>query len=191
MAKTASTMLALGTKATDFSLPNVDGKMVSLADFGNAKGYLVMFICNHCPYVIHVCDALVRVVKMFQAKGIAVIAINSNDVEAYPEDSPAKMKDYAKRHDFTFPYLFDEQQKIAKAYHAACTPDFFLFDKQRALVYRGQMDESRPGNNKLNDGGVLIHAVENMLEGKSPLGGQKPSMGCNIKWRPGNEPTLC
>lgn len=189
MAKTLSTMLPLGTKAPEFSLEDVDGRKKGLNDFPKAKGYLVMFICNHCPYVIHVIKTLVELSEKCQEQGIAVFAISSNDVVNYPEDSPQKMKDFAKLHGFSFPYLFDETQELAKAYQAACTPEFYLFDHNKALVYRGQMDESRPGNSKVNDGADLRRAVKALLANSKQTTEQKPSMGCNIKWKPGNEPS--
>ncbi len=189
MAKTLSTMLPLGTKAPEFSLEDVDGQKKSLKDFPKAKGYLVMFICNHCPYVVHVIKTLVELSNKCQEQGIAVFAINSNDVVSHPEDSPLKMKEFAKAHGFTFPYLFDESQELAKAYQAACTPEFYLFDQDQYLVYRGQMDDSRPANNKSNDGADLKRAIAALLANSKQLSEQKPSMGCNIKWKPGNEPT--
>ncbi|MBI2602591.1 MAG: thioredoxin family protein [Deltaproteobacteria bacterium] len=188
MAHTPSSMLPLGTKAPQFRLPDTEGKMRSLEEFKNAKGYLVMFICNHCPFVIHVRPAIITLAREFQEKGFAVIAIASNDIKAYPQDGPAAMKEEALRHGFTFPYVFDETQDVAKAYQAACTPDFYLFDARQVLVYRGQMDDSRPSNNKPNDGKDLRLAMESVLAGKTPPRDQKPSMGCNIKWKPGNEP---
>ncbi len=189
MAKTLSTMLPLGTSAPEFSLMDIDGKIKKLQDFADAKAYLIMFICNHCPYVIHVRETLVKVTEEFQAKGVAVIAINSNDPQEYPEDSPTQMKALAQQYHFRFPYLFDESQAVAKAYRAACTPDFFVFDRKRLLVYRGQMDESRPGNAKPNDARDLRSALIHALEQKPISPEQKPSMGCNIKWRSGNEPS--
>ncbi len=189
MAKTPSTMLPLGTQAFDFALPDLDGKATGLNHFIGAKAYLVMFICNHCPYVIHIRESLVKLAKEFQAKGVAVIAINSNDIEHYPEDSPAKMKEFAQENHFSFPYLFDATQEVAKSYQAACTPDFFVFDAKRSLVYRGQMDESRPGNDKVNDGADLRKALTAVLEQKAVSDVQKPSIGCNIKWKAGNQPS--
>lgn len=186
MAKTYSTMLPLGTEAPSFSLQNVDGNTISLSDFKDSKAYLVMFICNHCPFVIHVRDALVQMANDFEVLGVKVLAINSNDPEEYPEDSPVKMKEHAQKYKFTFPYLFDESQNVAKAYQAACTPDFFLFDHKKELVYRGQMDESRPGNSVTPNGKDLRNAVSNLLAGKPVPTDQKPSIGCNIKWRTAN-----
>jgi len=184
MAVTASTMLPLGTLAPDFSLPDTEGNLVSVEDFKDAPAFLVVFMCNHCPFVKHVLDGLTGLIKVYQAKGVAAVAINSNDVEDYPEDRPEMMAKLAEEKGFTFPYLYDETQDVAKAYHAACTPDFFLFDKARKLVYRGQMDDSRPGNNILVTGADLRAA----LEGKPVATKQRPSMGCNIKWRQGAEP---
>jgi peroxiredoxin len=183
MSLTASKMTPLGAKAPDFSLPDISGKMVSLDDFKNAKALLVIFMCNHCPFVKHVLNKLVELVKEYQAKGVAVVGINSNDISSYPEDSPDMMEAVAKEKGFTFDYLFDETQEVAKAYHAACTPDFFLFDKNRKLVYRGQLDDSRPGNNIPVTGKDLTTAIDAALSGKDIDSRQKPSMGCNIKWK--------
>lgn len=188
MVKTASTMLPLGTKAPAFSLPNVDGKTVSLADFSGSKGLLVMFICNHCPFVKHLRDALAAFGKEYQAKGLAIVAISSNDVATHPDDGPEQMKAEAKSAGYTFPYLYDESQSVAQAYKAACTPDFFLFDANMALVYRGQFDNSRPGNGKPVTGADLRTAADRVLSGQSPLIEQRPSIGCNIKWKAGAEP---
>lgn len=188
MVVTASTMFELGVSAPNFSLPDTQGNIVSLKDFKNAKAFLVMFMCNHCPFVKHVLRNLVSIVKDFQTKGVSVVGINSNDVTTVPEDRPDMMSRAAKDIGFTFPYLYDESQEVAKAYHAACTPDFFLFDAQRKLVYRGQMDDSRPGNNVPVTGEDLIAAVNSLLQGTKISEKQKPSMGCNIKWRSGNEP---
>ena len=188
MVATQSTMEELGSKAPEFNLPGLDGNLVSLDTFSQSKGYLVMFICNHCPFVVHVAQTLSRVCKEFQDKGVAVLAINSNDVDKYPADHPDKMKIFAEQYSLSFPYLFDESQEVAKAYKAACTPDFFIFDANRKLVYRGQLDASRPGNSEANDGKDLKTAVNALLEGSEPLKEQTPSIGCNIKWRPGNEP---
>lgn len=188
MAATASTMLPLGTSAPDFSLPDTDGELVSLDDFKDAPALLVVFMCNHCPFVRHILDGLVELIKEYQAKGVAVVGISSNDVANYPDDRPEMMAKLAKQKDFTFDYLYDETQGVAKAYHAACTPDFFLFDKARKLVYRGQMDDSRPGNGILVTGADLRAALDAVLEGIPVPANQKPSMGCNIKWKPGAEP---
>jgi peroxiredoxin len=188
MVVTASKMLALGTSAPDFSLPDTKGKIVSLCDFNEAPALLVIFMCNHCPFVKHILSVLIELIKEYQAKGVAVVGINSNDVANFPEDSPEMMAGVAKKAGFTFPYLFDESQAVAKAYRAACTPDFFLFDKERTLVYRGQMDDSRPGNDIPITGLDLIKALDAVLAGRDVSVEQKPSMGCNIKWKQGNEP---
>lgn len=189
MALTPSTMLPLGTKAPQFRLPDTNGKMVSLADLPNARGYLLMFMCNHCPYVKHVRTELSRLGKDYQPKGVAILGISSNDVENYPDDSPARMKEEAGQAGYTFPYLYDETQEVAKAYKAACTPDFFLFDSDQRLVYRGQLDDTRPNSGRTPTGVDLRAAINALLEGKPVPADQKPSMGCNIKWKPGNEPT--
>ena len=188
MVRTASTMMPLGTSAPNFSLPNVDEKTVALGDFRDAPALLVMFICNHCPFVVHLKDDLARFATQYQAKGLAIVAISSNDVTAYPQDGPDKMKEEAKNTGYTFPYLFDGTQAAAKAYRAACTPDFFLFDKSRKLVYRGQFDSSRPKSNIPITGADLRHAVDAVLAGKPVAELQHPSIGCNIKWIPGQEP---
>jgi len=187
MALTPSTMTPLGTQAPNFCLPDTDGMLVSLGDF-DGKVLLVAFICNHCPYVKHVRSAFAQLARDYQARGVAVVAINSNDVTRYPDDSPARMVEEKQAASYTFPYLYDESQAVAKAYQAACTPDFFVFDKARRLVYRGQMDDSRPGNYKPNDGADLRAALDAVLDGLPPAAEQKPSVGCNIKWKPGNEP---
>ena len=184
-----STMLELGTAAPDFSLPEAgSGKTVSLADFAGKKALLVMFLCNHCPFVKHVRGELARLARDYQAKGLAAVAINSNDWEAFPEDSPEKMAAEAREQGYTFPYLYDETQAVAKAYRAACTPDYFLFDAGRKLVYRGQLDESRPGKDVPVTGKDLRAALDAVLAGRPAPAEQKPSLGCNIKWRAGNEP---
>jgi peroxiredoxin len=188
MVQTASTMLALGTAAPDFRLPDTSGKMVSLADFRSAPALAVIFMCNHCPYVKHVAEGLAQLARDYQARGVAVVGINSNDWEEYPDDSPKKMAEEVQARGYTFPYLADESQEVAKAYCASCTPDFFLFDRQRMLVYRGQMDGSRPGNNVPVTGKDLRAALDAVLAGKPVSAEQKPSLGCNIKWKPGNEP---
>ena len=189
MVKTASTMLPLGTPRPEFSLTNaVDGKTVSLTDFADKPGLLVMFICNHCPFVKHLQAGLAEFGKEYQAKGLGVVAINSNDIANYPDDGPDKMKAEAKAAGYTFPYLLDETQDIAKAYKAACTPDFFLFDQHQALAYRGQFDASRPGNGKPITGADLRAAADQVLAGKPVPAEQKPSIGCNIKWKHGEEP---
>ncbi len=188
MVLTPSTMLPLGTKAPDFSLANVDGTTVSLGDFAGAKATLIIFMCNHCPFVIHVAPELAKLARDYQAKGVAVIGINSNDVSTHPADSPERMVHEVEERGYTFPYLFDETQEVAKAYHAACTPDFFLFDKDQKLVYRGQLDDSRPDSGIPLSGKDLRAALGQVLAGQTPPAEQKPSIGCNIKWRAGSEP---
>jgi peroxiredoxin len=188
MAKTPSTMTALGTPAPDFRLPDTTGKIVARDDFRDAPGLLVAFICNHCPYVKHIRQGLAAFAREYGKKGLAIVGINSNDVVAYPDDSPAKMAEEAKAAGYTFPYLFDESQAVAKAYAAACTPDFFLFDRDRKLVYRGQFDASRPGNGIPVTGEDLRAACDAVLAGKPVPAEQRPSIGCNIKWKRGNEP---
>ena len=188
MARTESTMLSLGTKAPDFSLVNVDGRTVSLTDFADAPALLVMFICNHCPFVKHIADALAQFTAEQLTKGVAVVGINSNDAASYPADSPEQMVREAEERGYQFPYLYDETQEVAKAYRAACTPDFFLFDRDRRLVYRGQFDDSRPDSGIPVTGRDLRAAIEAVLAGKKPSENQRPSIGCNIKWAPGNEP---
>ncbi len=188
MVVTNSTMLPLGTEAPDFSLPDTQGKIVSLADFKDAPALLVIFMCNHCPFVKHIIDELVKLVKEYQQKGVAVVGINSNDVGSFLEDRPDMMAKVARKKGFTFPYLYDESQNIAMIYHAACTPDFFLFDGDRKLVYRGQMDDSRPGNGIPVTGEDLRAALDAVLKGERVSAIQKPSMGCNIKWKGDNTP---
>lgn len=188
MSATASTMLPLGTKAMDFSLPDARGRIVSLSDFSEAKALVVVFMCNHCPFVKHVIDGFVDLVKDYQDKGAAFIAINANDVETHPDDRPERMVEFARNKGFTFPYLYDETQEVAKTYHAACTPDFFVFDGDRDLIYRGQMDDSRPGGRNPVTGADLRAALDAALEDRPVSIEQRPSMGCNIKWKPGNEP---
>ena len=188
MAKTASTMAALGIAAPDFVLPDTHGRAVALGDFADAPGLLVIFMCNHCPFVIHIRAELARSAKRYQGKGLAVVAISSNDAEAFPQDGPEAMARAVEEFGYTFPYLFDEAQSIAKAYEAACTPDFFLFDQERRLVYRGQFDGSRPGNDVPVTGADLEAAVEALAAGDAISLDQKPSIGCNIKWKAGNAP---
>ena len=184
MALTPSNMLPLGTKAPTFTLPDtVSDKDLSLEDLASDKGTVIMFICNHCPYVIHVNKELVSIAEEYQAKGIAFIAISSNDVENYPADSPALMKTHAAEQGYPFPYLYDESQAVAKAYDAACTPDFYLFDGELNLSYRGRMDASTPGNGVENNGEDLRKALDSILAGKVMFENQIPSMGCNIKWK--------
>jgi len=181
-------MLPLGTKAPDFTLPDTDGNMVSLRDFAGKDALLVMFICNHCPYVKHLKEALAKLGSEYHGKGVGIVAINSNDVANYPDDSPDKMKEDARRFKYPFPYLYDESQEVAKAYHAACTPDFFVFDEEQQLAYRGQFDDSRPGNEVPLTGKDLRAALDAVLKGMPAPETQKPSMGCNIKWKSGNAP---
>ncbi len=188
MTVTISKIPGMGTYSPEFALPDTRGNTVSLADFREAPVLLVIFMCNHCPFVKHILKDLVKVVRRYQAKGVAVVGINSNDIANFPEDSPEKMAKLAKKAGFTFPYLFDESQNVAKAYTAVCTPDFFLFDKERKLVYRGQMDDSRPGNEIPITGLDLIKAMDAALAGRDTSNNQKPSIGCNVKWKPGNEP---
>jgi peroxiredoxin len=188
MALTASTMLPLGTPAPDFSLPDPDGRVFSPQDFAAAPALLVIFMCNHCPYVKHVRSALAKLAGEYQREGVAVVGINSNDVEKFPDDSPARMRQEISDAGYTFPYLFDETQEAAKAYRAACTPDFYVFDKKRKLVYRGQMDDSRPNSGKPVTGADLRAALDAVLANRPVAPDQKPSAGCNIKWKPGNEP---
>jgi len=181
-------MLPLGTNAPEFKLPDTNGKLISLSDFKNAPALLVVFMCNHCPYVKHIRASLAQLARDYVARKVAIVGISSNDVTNYPADSPAKMAEEAKAAGYTFPYLYDATQAIAKAYHAACTPDFYLFDKQQRLVYRGQFDDSRPGNNIPVTGKDLRAALDAVLVDKPIPSTQKPSIGCNIKWKPGNEP---
>lgn len=190
MALTPSTMLELGTLAPNFKLPDViSGNMVSLDDFKEKKALLVMFICRHCPYVKHVQEEISRIGQDYKEKDIGVIAISANDSNSYPEDLPESLREMAEELNFSFPYLHDESQEIAKAYTAACTPDFFLFDKERELAYRGQLDDSRPGNNLPPTGKDLREAIDAILEDRPINPDQKPSIGCNIKWKQGNEPS--
>ncbi len=189
MAATASTMLPLGTKAPEFSLPEVvSGKTVSLNDFAAKQALLVMFICRHCPYVQHVKEELARIGRDYVPRGVAIVSISANDAVRYPDDSPQQLRAMAEELHFNFPLCYDESQEITKAYTAACTPDFFLFDANWKLVYRGQLDDSRPGNGKPVTGRDLRAALEAVLAGSAPHADQRPSLGCNIKWKPGNEP---
>jgi peroxiredoxin len=181
-------MLPLGTPAPDFKLPDVNDKFVSLADFRDKAALVVIFMCNHCPYVVHVRAGLAQFANDYAAKSVGIVGINANDAKNYPADSPAKMKDEAAAAGYTFPYLYDESQAVAKSYRAACTPDFFLFDRGRRLVYRGQFDASRPGNGIPVTGKDLRAAVDAVLAGKPTSEMQVASIGCNIKWKPGNEP---
>lgn len=175
-------MLPLGTAAPDYRLPDTNGKTVSLSDF-KGRPLLIVFTCNHCPYVKHIRAGLAQLARDYIPRGVAVVGINSNDVKNYPDDSPAKMAEEVKSAGYIFPYLFDETQNVAKAYDAACTPDIFLFDKEHKLVYRGQFDDSRPGNNIPVTGKDLRAALDALLAGKAISANQKPSMGCNIKWK--------
>jgi peroxiredoxin len=188
MAAKSSQMLALGTPAPAFSLPDTSGALHSLDDAPGSQAYLVMFICNHCPFVIHVADELARIGKDCQAKDVAVYAINSNDSKNYPTDGPEPMREMSAERGYTFPYLIDAEQDVAKAYHAACTPDFYLFDADRTLVYRGQLDGSRPGKAVPIDGEDLRRALNAVLAGEPVPDDQVPSIGCSIKWIRGNEP---
>jgi peroxiredoxin len=188
MVRTPSTMLPLGTSAPDFKLLNVDGREVELADFAGKPALLVMFMCNHCPFVIHVADQLAQLGSEYMARGVAVVGINSNDTAAHPADSPERMVAEAEERGYQFPYLFDETQEVAHEYRAACTPDFFLFDQDRKLVYRGQLDDSRPGNGVPVTGKDLRAALDAVLAGAAPESEQRASLGCNIKWKAGNEP---
>lgn len=184
MAFTESTMLDLGTKAPDFKLPDaVSGKDVALEDVATDKGTLIMFTCNHCPYVIHVNPEIVRLSREYMEKGIGVVAISSNDVENYPQDGPDKMKELAAQEGYPFPYLYDESQEVAHAYDAACTPDFYLFDGDQRLVYRGRLDDSRPNSGKPLTGKDLREALDAVLQGQPVTEKQYPSGGCNIKWK--------
>ena len=190
MALTESTMLPLGTAAPDFALPEPrTGETHALGDLAHdAPATLIMFVCNHCPYVEHVLDPLVDLANEYAGKGVAVVAINSNDVDAYPQDGPSAMARLATEKDFAFPFLLDEDQSVARAYRAACTPDFFVFDRDRKLAYRGQLDGSRPGNDQPVTGRDLRAALDAVLAGEAPTPDQRPSSGCNIKWKPGNAP---
>jgi len=181
-------MLALGASAPHFSLPDTEGRPVSLSDFQSAPALLVVFMCNHCPYVKHIRGCLAQLGRDYLPRGVGMVGINANDVENYPADRPELMAVEAKSAGYLFPYLYDESQAVAKAYHAACTPDFFLFDADKRLVYRGQLDDSRPGNNAPVTGKDLRAALDAVLAGKPVTVSQKPSLGCNIKWKPGNEP---
>ncbi|AMA09102.1 thioredoxin family protein [Picosynechococcus sp. PCC 73109] len=190
MARTESTMLPLGAPAPDFALPDVTtGKTVSLGDFRGKAGLLVIFMCRHCPFVIHVQDELARLGVNFVPQDLGIVAISANDAENYPDDGPEKLKEMAAALQLNFPILYDESQAIAKSYQAACTPDFFLFDQDLKLVYRGQLDDARPGNDKPVTGADLRQAIAAVLAKETPDPNQKPSLGCNIKWKPGNAPS--
>jgi peroxiredoxin len=188
MVKTASTMLELGTEAPDFVLPNVDGRTVSRDDAAGEKGLLVIFMCNHCPFVVHLRDSLVPFAKEYQAQGLGIVGISSNDVANYPDDGPDRMREDAEKYGYTFPYLYDETQEVAQKYKAACTPDFFLFDKDLKLAYRGQFDDSRPGDGKPITGADLRAACDRVIRGEPVPEDQLPSIGCNIKWKEGRAP---
>jgi len=188
MPETPSTMLDLGTTLPSFTLPDFNGRTVSDADFKGSRALLVAFICKHCPFVKHIRAEFARFAKEYEAKGLKIVAIASNDVKEFPEDGPEGMKQEATEAGYSFPYLFDEKQKVAQAFRAACTPDLFLFDGSRRLVYRGQFDGSRPKNDVPVTGADLRAAADAVLAGKSAPTTQRPSMGCNIKWSPGNEP---
>jgi peroxiredoxin len=188
MAATPSTMLALGTPAPDFALPDVaTGRTLSLADLANKDALLVIFMCAHCPFVVHVKDELARLGRDYAARNVGIVGITANDIESYPQDAPAPTATFARQAGITFPILYDETQAVAKAYTAACTPDLFLFDRNRRLVYRGQLDSSRPGRGTAN-GADLRAALDALLSGKPVNPDQQPSIGCNIKWKAGNEP---
>jgi peroxiredoxin len=189
MARTASTMLELSTPAPDFQLSDVvTGETISLGTFADQPALLVMFICRHCPYVKHLESELARIGHDYCNNGVGIVAISANDAEKYPDDAPDSLKEMAKELGFNFPLCFDQTQEVAKAYTAACTPDFFLFDSDRKLVYRGQFDDSRPGNDLPVTGKDLRAALDIVIAGKTPDPDQRPSIGCNIKWKPGNEP---
>lgn len=188
MAAVTSTMMPLGTPAPSFALPDPQGTVVSLDDLAGAPALLVMFLCNHCPYVRHVRHGLAAVAREYEERGVAVVGINANDAEAYPDDAPERMVEFAREAGFTFPYLVDETQEVAKAYGAACTPDFFVFDADRRLAYRGQMDGARPRSDEPVTGADLRAALDAVLAGRPVPGEQRPSIGCSIKWRPGNAP---
>ena len=187
MSLTPSTMLPLGTRAPDFTLPDTNGTPVSLADFPQ-PALLVIFMCNHCPYVVHLREGLARLARDYAPRGVGILGINANDVQNYPADSPGRMQAELKSAGYIFPYLYDEMQAVAKAFRAACTPDFFLFDAGRKLVYRGQFDDSRPGNGQPVTGRDLRAALDALLASQPVPAIQKPSLGCNIKWKTGNEP---
>ena len=186
MSLTPSTMPDLGTQLPAFELPSTDGRVIDPTSFRDSKALLVAFWCNHCPYVQHIREGFSDFAREYQARGLAIVAISSNDLSTHPDDSPEMMKIEAEQHEFPFPYLYDETQEVARAFQAACTPDFFLYDGQQQLVYRGQFDASRPGNSSPVTGSDLRAAVDAVLGGRSVDGAQIPSIGCNIKWKPGN-----
>jgi peroxiredoxin len=181
-------MLPLGTIAPDFRLPDTNGALVSLGNHTGQSALLVMFICNHCPFVKHIRSELAAIGRDYSKRSVSIIAISSNDATNYPDDGPAKMAEESRAAGYGFPYLYDESQAVAQAYRAACTPDFFLFDRNHRLVYRGQLDDSRPGNGIPVTGSDLRAALDALVNGKPVGENQKPSIGCNIKWKPGNEP---
>lgn len=188
MVAVPSTMLALGTQVPDFRLPDSAGKLHGPADAADAAGLLVAFVCNHCPYVVHIAPTFGQRAHQWANQGLAILAINSNDIAAYPQDGPEHMPTFAEQNGWSFPYLLDESQQVAHLFQAACTPDLFLFDNEHKLAYRGQFDTSRPGNNQPVTGDDLDRAVQAVLAGQQVPGDQVPSIGCNIKWKPGNEP---
>lgn len=188
MSATLSTMARLGMRAPDFSLPDTEGNIISLASFEGYPGLLLVFMCNHCPFVKHIQKPLAALTQEYIRKGLGIVGVNANDADAYPDDAPAKMAEEKRLAGYPFPYLHDATQETAKAYHAACTPDFFLFDKSLRLAYRGQFDSSRPGNGVPVTGADLKAAMDAVLAGQAPSPDQKPSVGCNIKWKPGNAP---
>ncbi len=188
MALTPSTMLPLNSSAPDFQLPDTEGRMVSLVDFSEAPALLLIFLCNHCPYVKHVRQELASLTREYQRKGVAVVGISSNDVTTHPDDRPELMAREKAEVGYEFPYLYDESQDVAKAYQAACTPDFYVFDRNRSLVYRGQLDDSRPGNGRAVTGRDLRAALDAVLAGRPVDVDQRPSIGCNIKWKAGAAP---
>ncbi len=191
MALAFSTMLPLGTLLPDFTLPDVcSGKTVSAESLAPAPGYLLMVICNHCPYVIRVRKVLVAFANRAVEQGVHVLALSANDAESYPEDAPDKMREFARNEQFAFPYLYDENQELVRKLQAVCTPEFYFFNASRKLTYRGQMDDSRPGNTEPNDASYLELALQAILRGKKVAAEQKPAVGCNIKWKPGNSPSL-
>jgi peroxiredoxin len=187
MAASSNTLLPAGAAAPDFDLPDIDGTRVSLGDY-RGRPLLVMFICNHCPYVKHLNRALVAFGREYQDRGLEIVAVNSNDPVAYPDDAPARMKTVAAEHEYPFPYLFDATQQVARAYRAACTPEFFLFDRGHRLAYHGQFDDSRPQNDRPVTGRDLRRAADAVLAGRAPAAPQVASIGCSIKWQAGNEP---
>ncbi|RYD34183.1 MAG: thioredoxin family protein [Verrucomicrobiaceae bacterium] len=186
----SSFQLKPGDTAPDFSLPDADGRLVTKSEVSGAKGLLVVFACNHCPFVVHLADSLGDFARDIAAQGVNTVAVNSNDLENYPQDGPEHMKEFAAERKWEFPYLLDESQEVARAYGAACTPDFFLFDAEGKLCYAGQYDDSRPRSGQEPNGGDLREAVRRLLDGEEPLARPYPSSGCNIKWKPGNEPSF-